>query len=112
PDYAAFWAKLKAGEFVAAEFERVNKAGEPIWIQASYNPIFDPAGRPIKAIKFATDITERKRAEAIIDLLTDSLEKLSGGDLTGRIDTRFSGQYEQLRLAYNKTLESLVRSRL
>ncbi|MFX8585773.1 PAS domain-containing protein, partial [Acinetobacter baumannii] len=34
--------------------------GREIWIQASYNPILDDAGRPCKVIKFATDITARK----------------------------------------------------
>jgi methyl-accepting chemotaxis protein len=94
-DYADFWARLRAGEFVAGEFQRVGKGGKDIWIQASYNPILDPAGKPVKIIKFATDITERKRAEAIIALLT-------------RIDQSFTGQYEALRQAYNKTLAQLV----
>src|SRR5690606_38415254 len=66
PDYARFWDRLRAGEFVAGEFERKGRDGGAVWIQASYNPVLDPAGKPIKVIKFATDITERKRAEAII----------------------------------------------
>ena len=32
-----------------------------MWIQASYNPILDIDGRPLKVIKFATDITAAKR---------------------------------------------------
>ena len=107
-DYADFWARLRAGEFVAGEFQRVGKGGKDIWIQVSYNPILDPAGKPVKIIKFATDITERKRAEAIIALLTRSLESMAEGDLRGRIDQSFTGQYEALRQAYNKTLAQLV----
>jgi methyl-accepting chemotaxis protein len=108
PDYAGFWQKLRAGEFIAAEFQRFGKGGREIWIQASYNPILDPSGQPIKIIKFATDITERKRAEAIIGHLTDSLERMADGDLGGRIETAFTGQYEHLRQAYNRTLDRLV----
>ncbi|WP_417584523.1 methyl-accepting chemotaxis protein [Pelagibacterium sp.] len=107
-EYSDFWDRLRTGEFVAGEFQRVGKAGKEIWIQASYNPILDPAGKPIKIVKFATDITERKRAEAIIAILTKSLESMADGDLRGRIDQRFTGQYEALRQAYNKTLKQLV----
>jgi methyl-accepting chemotaxis protein len=57
------------GEFFADKFQRVGKGGKEVWIQASYNPIFDAAGKPCKVIKFATDITamvelERRANEA------------------------------------------------
>ncbi|ODT51152.1 methyl-accepting chemotaxis protein [Devosia sp. 63-57] len=106
-DYKRFWAQLRAGEFVAAEFQRFGKGGREVWIQASYNPIFDASGRPIKVIKYATDISERKRAEGIIAALTDSLARMAKGDLGGRIDTAFTGQYEQLRQAFNRSLGQL-----
>lgn len=59
-EYRAFWANLNRGEFQAAEYPRIAKGGREIWIQASYNPIFDNAGKPCKVIKFATDITAQK----------------------------------------------------
>ncbi|MDB5530500.1 MAG: chemotaxis protein [Devosia sp.] len=107
PAYAQFWERLRAGEYQAAEFQRFGKGGKEVWIQASYNPILDSSGKPVKVIKFATDITERKRAEGIIAQLTSSLAKMAEGDLTGRVDTQFTGQYEQLRLAFNGSLERL-----
>ena len=58
--YAEFWAKLNRGEYQAAEYKRFGKGGKEVWIQASYNPIFDLAGEPCKVIKFATDITAQK----------------------------------------------------
>jgi methyl-accepting chemotaxis protein len=58
-DYSAFWASLKRGEYQAAQYKRFGKGGKEIWIQASYNPILDAAGRPYKVVKFATDITEQ-----------------------------------------------------
>ena len=64
PAYAAFWARLVRGEYQVAEYKRLGKNGREVWIQASYNPILDPGGRPIKVIKFATDITERKLVSA------------------------------------------------
>lgn len=106
-DYRNFWQRLGAGEYVSAEFQRFGKGGKEIWIQASYNPIFDAAGKVVKVIKFATDITERKRAEGIIKLLTESLARMASGDLGGRIETSFTGQYEELRQAFNQSLTQL-----
>ena len=60
-DYRSFWAKLARGEFQASQYKRIGKGGKEIWIQASYNPVFDPQGRPIGVIKFATDISAEKR---------------------------------------------------
>ncbi len=60
PAYAEFWAKLNRGEFVADEFKRIGKGGKEVWIQASYNPIFDLSGKPFKVVKFATDVTAQK----------------------------------------------------
>lgn len=60
-DYARLWADLAHGEFVAGDFRRRNHLGDEIWVQATYNPIFDALGNVIKVVKFATDITERKK---------------------------------------------------
>jgi methyl-accepting chemotaxis protein len=57
PDYAAFWAKLRRGEYQKGQFKRIGKEGREVWIEASYNPILDASGRPYKVVKFATDIT-------------------------------------------------------
>mgnify|MGYP003627512837 CR=1 FL=1 len=68
-EYRDFWNKLNRGEFEAAEYKRIGKGGNEIWIQASYNPIMDPEGKPMKVVKYATDITaqvhERETAERI-----------------------------------------------
>ncbi len=56
-EYKKFWEKLAEGNFMSDEYKRIAKGGREIWIQASYNPIFDAAGRPFKVVKFATDIT-------------------------------------------------------
>ncbi len=63
-DYREFWAKLNRGEYVADEFKRIGKGGKEVWIQASYNPILDADGKPFKVVKYATDITQQKLANA------------------------------------------------
>jgi methyl-accepting chemotaxis protein len=60
--YREFWAKLKQGESQAAEYKRIGKGGNEVWIQASYNPILDGNGKVYRVIKFATDITAEKLA--------------------------------------------------
>ena len=62
--YADFWRRLRAGEFFVAEFARINKDGQRIWIQGSYNPLLDVDGTPVKIMKFATDITASKLKSA------------------------------------------------
>ncbi|MCA9428819.1 MAG: PAS domain-containing protein, partial [Candidatus Omnitrophica bacterium] len=63
PDYAAFWQRLNEGTFDAGEYKRLGKGGKEVWIQASYNPIFDPSGKPYKVVKYATDITAQKELQ-------------------------------------------------
>ncbi|MBK3443354.1 pili assembly chaperone [Pseudomonas sp. MF6394] len=59
PAYKAFWASLNRGEFHSHRFERKNKYGKTLFLEASYNPIFDTHGRLYKVVKFASDITEQ-----------------------------------------------------
>jgi methyl-accepting chemotaxis protein len=59
-EYRDFWAALNRGEFQAAEFKRVGKGGREIWIEASYDPVLDANGKPVKVVKFATDVTQKK----------------------------------------------------
>lgn len=59
-EYQAFWDALRRGVYQSAEFKRVAKGGRAVWIQASYNPVLDRAGRVLKVVKFAADITAQK----------------------------------------------------
>ena len=59
-EYREFWAALNRGEHRAAEYKRIGKGGREVWIQASYNPIADAAGRIYKVVKFASDVTREK----------------------------------------------------
>ncbi|HLH03968.1 MAG TPA: PAS domain-containing methyl-accepting chemotaxis protein [Bryobacteraceae bacterium] len=63
-EYRDFWNKLRRGEYHAGEFRRLSKNRTDVWIQASYNPILNAEGRPVKVVKFATDITAQKQQNA------------------------------------------------
>lgn len=62
-DYETFWKTLRQGKYVSNRFKRIRKDGSDIWLEASYNPVMDENGDPVKVIKFATDITAKVREE-------------------------------------------------
>jgi methyl-accepting chemotaxis protein len=69
PEYKAFWEKLNRGEHDTAQYKRFAKDGREVWIQASYNPICDADGKPMKVMKYASDITvQRKVAERVKEI--------------------------------------------
>ena len=59
--YRQFWQSLASGHSQSGEFQRFAKNGSVFWIQASYSPVFDKAGKVVKVVKVASDITEQKR---------------------------------------------------
>ncbi len=74
--YRRFWDDLKAGKYQVAEYKRIGKAGNDVWINASYNPILDPNGRPFKIVKFATDVTQQKLLAADNQGQIDAINKV------------------------------------
>ena len=87
-EYRLFWDKLARGEFDAGVYKRRNSRGEEIWIQATYNPIFDADGKPCKVVKFAVDITEsqiRNSDYAGKVAAVDRGQAVIEFDLTGKI---------------------------
>ncbi|MFD1120995.1 PAS domain S-box protein [Methylophilus flavus] len=87
-EYKQFWEKLGRGEANEGQYKRVGKGGKDIWLQASYNPIFDAAGKPFKVVKYATDITKDKLKNADFSGQIEAIGKVMGVitfDLTGKI---------------------------
>lgn len=64
PDYAKFWDRLRAGEYVDSEFKRIGAGGREVWIRASYNPILDRSGKVLSIVKYAMDVTATKMSNA------------------------------------------------
>jgi methyl-accepting chemotaxis protein len=105
PEYRAFWEKLGRGEFDAGQYKRIGKGGREVWIQASYNPIFDMNGKPFKVVKYATDITEQKQA---INEVQRVLSALSQGDLTEQMSGNYTGDFLRMKDDANATVEQLT----
>ena len=123
PAYREFWASLKRGEYQAAQYLRIGKGGREVWIEASYNPIFDLNGKPWKVVKYATDITARKMAssqlmatvKSLVDDIGDSAteiqhtaqEMAAGAEQTSQQSTVVAGATEQLSASVNEISRQL-----
>ena len=62
--YSEFWKRLNQGELFNGQFERVDKHGQILWLEANYNPVYDASGRLCKVVKFASDVTARVQQHA------------------------------------------------
>ncbi|MFQ1593657.1 methyl-accepting chemotaxis protein [Aeromonas veronii] len=86
-DYQQFWADLKQGRSRTGVFQRFNKRGEAIWLEATYFPV-KLRGVVTKVIKIAADITEHHQQllsqQAVVTALDRSLaviEFTPGGEV-------------------------------
>jgi methyl-accepting chemotaxis protein len=111
PEYREYWARLSRGEPVMGSYRRIAKGGREVWLQASYNPIPDANGVPIKVVKYATDVTANMRAQrelqAAVEQTQSVVRSAIDGDLTHRIplDGK-SGDLETLCRGVNSLLEA------
>lgn len=118
PAYREFWDKLNRGEYDAGRYKRFGKGGKIIWIQATYNPIFDGNGRLYKVVKFATDVTAqvaledsvKRRAEddqRKVEALLATVRRAAEGDLTGYIDVSGNEPIDQLADGIKQMMDDL-----
>ncbi|WP_328487157.1 PAS domain S-box protein [Methylovorus mays] len=88
-DYAQFWERLRSGQYDAGIYKRMGKGGKEVWLQASYNPIFDLNGKPYKVVKYATDITAQVLSTQVMNRAVEETQAIVAaaktGDLTSRI---------------------------
>jgi methyl-accepting chemotaxis protein len=110
-EYRMFWDKLGRGEYDAGQYKRIGKGGREVWIQASYNPIFDLNGKPYKVVKYATDITAEVLANRMLREAVEQAQKVTGaakaGDLSQRIPLEGkSGPIGELCAGVNSLMET------
>lgn len=113
PEYSKFWQKLGRGEYDSGQYKRIGKNGNTVWLQANYNPIFDPDGNPFKVVKYASDITAQKDAEIelqkVMDETTEIMNYLSEGNLTHLMQGQYSEKYTTLKNAINGSINNLYK---
>ncbi|GGE85074.1 methyl-accepting chemotaxis protein [Niveispirillum cyanobacteriorum] len=104
--YRSLWAGLRAGRFSQAEYKRLAAGGRVIYIQATYNPILDEDGKPVKVVKFATDVTAaveaRQRNEQTLSAVQSYL-----GDIVSAVE-QSNNQAETATQASERTSVSVA----
>lgn len=111
-DYKKFWEALVRGEFQQGDSKRLRKDGSEVWINASYNPIRDIKGKPVKVVKVATDITATKLTilenERGIAESVEVLSALSKGVLTHSMQGDYKGTFREIKSSLNATIDRLL----
>jgi len=117
-EYKTFWETLKAGKFYEGEFERRKIDGSHIYLQATYNPIFDENGTITKVMKIATDISETVISKNKIDELSKTLqvELDNSNKLRERIEIEKNNALDDLdaniKKSQNELIKTIVKSAL
>jgi len=109
-DYIKFWDTLRAGKFFEGELERKKIDGSPIYLQATYNPIFDDSGIITKVMKIATDITETVLSKNKIDELSRNLQNEldNSNKLRKAIEIEKNAALEDLDATIKKSQNELI----
>jgi len=109
--YKEFWASMNRGEHQAGEFKRIAKSGKEVWLSASYNPILDVNGKPLKVVKYASDITKQKTAEVDlrekVSAMLVSVSAASKGDLTQEISVSGTDAIGQMGVGLSQFFTNL-----
>lgn len=100
-EYKDFWKALQGGRFSTGQFLRFGKGGKKVYIQASYNPVFNERGEVFKVVKFAIDVTDRMFA---VEELGAALERLAQCNIRITLDHPFVGEFERLRTDFNSSI--------
>ena len=91
-EYKAFWERLRQGEFQSGLYPRVDRGGNKLWIEATYNPIYGPDKVPIKVVEFAANVTERVRIQGELEEAQARLQAILDNVLDGIITIDSAGQ--------------------
>ncbi|SFR60317.1 methyl-accepting chemotaxis protein [Thiomicrospira sp. ALE5] len=114
-EYKTFWPNLASGRFNTGTFKRIKKSGDLLWIEASYNPIFDDTGKVIKVIKFAVDLGSNpsiNQLQSVVNSTLTAMTNLSKGDLISSpnwVTVNYETMFDSLTADIKTTLERLTK---
>jgi methyl-accepting chemotaxis protein len=110
-EYAKFWENLRKGRFFDGIFERRKVDGSTIYLQASYNPVFDSKGNITDVVKIATDVTEAVNSKKKIDELTQNLtvELENSQKLKAAIEVEKDAALNDLDVMIKKSQSELIK---
>ncbi len=103
-----FWKELSNGEVKSGLFQRIGYSGESVWIEATYNPVFDHNGKVIKITKIATDVTKRIEQQMAIQKAAEVAHSTSVE--TAQVSERGAEILHQNMTNFEKISEDIHRS--
>ena len=110
-EYTKFWDTLKGGTYFEGEFERRKIDGSPIYLQATYNPIFDESGAITKIMKIATDISQTIVSKNKIEELSNKVkaELENSNRLKAEIEIEKDAALNDLDATIKKSQNELIK---
>jgi PAS domain S-box-containing protein len=110
-EYTKFWETLREGKFFEGEFERRKIDGSPIYLQATYNPIFDESGAITKIMKIATDISQTIESKNKIEELSQNIkaELENSNKLKAAIEIEKDAALNDLDATIKKSQNELIK---
>ncbi len=121
-DDAGLWQNILGAATWSGHIRVVAGDGVRI-LRGSVSPLHNPQGDLLRLVFLGSDVTEAEEAvrvaadernrmqanqSAVVDSLRGGLAQLSRGDLSTQITDPFSPEYEQVRLDFNATSQSLA----
>ena len=107
-EYRAFWDTLRRGETVAGTFQRFGKGGRELFLTATYNPLINADGEVYGAIKFATEVSQQRALERLVEEAGASLGALAQRDLTQPMSEDHRGAFARVADDVNRALGTLA----
>lgn len=88
--YEKFWEDLKSGKPKDGQYLMLDKKGEELWFNTTYNPIFDSTGKLVKILSISNDITSAVNQKMDLERKNSYLEhaaKILRHDMHSGINT-------------------------
>lgn len=111
-EYKDFWIRLKSGQYFSGQFNRIDKYGNEVWLEASYNPVIDDKGRVYKVVKFATDTTNlikqldaQKESASLAFAISEETKNISEESFNAIQET--NAEMENIKTSIEKTMNHL-----
>jgi PAS domain S-box-containing protein len=110
-EYTKFWETLREGKFFEGEFERRKIDSSPIYLQATYNPIFNEVGEITKIMKIATDISQTIESKNKIEELSQNIkaELENSNKLKAAIEIEKDAALNDLDATIKKSQNELIK---
>jgi methyl-accepting chemotaxis protein len=111
-EYIKFWENLRKGKFFDGIFERKKVNGSTIYLQATYNPVFDSKGNITDVVKIATDVTDAVNDKNKIDTLSKDLqiELDKSQELKNSIEKEKDNALNDLDVMIKKSQSELIKT--